>query len=129
MPAYDESAYSPPAPIALVRVENSSTGKFANNVTLLLDTGADITLLPRSAVKSLLPDLTDLPRYELIGFDGNRSTAQAVNLEIRFLEKLFRGQFLLTDEPHGVLGRNILNKLSINFNGPTLTWREAARQV
>ena len=96
---------------------------------MLLDTGADVTLLPRTAVEPLLSDLTDLPSYKLIGFDGNRSTAQAVNLEIRFNKKLFRGQFLLTDEPHGVLGRNILNSLSLHFDGPTLTWKEATRQV
>ncbi len=96
---------------------------------MLLDTGADVTLLPRNAVESLLPNLTELPLYELIGFDGSRSTAEAVNFEIRFVKKLFRGQFLLTDEPHGVLGRNILNCLSLNFDGPTLAWKEATRQV
>jgi len=88
MPAYDGSAYSPPAPVALVRIENPSTGKFADNVAMLLDTGADVTLLPRGAVESLLPDLANLPTYELIGFDGNRSRAEAVNLEIRFRHPL-----------------------------------------
>ena len=60
--------------------------------------------------------------YELMGFDGTRSTALAVHLDLIFLGLTFRGRFLLIDQPEGVLGRNILNHLKVVFNGPGLLW-------
>jgi len=40
------------------------------------------------------------------------------------LGKSFRGQFLLFESWHGVLGRNVMNNLSILFNGPSREWME-----
>jgi hypothetical protein len=45
-----------------------------------------------------------------------------VQLELQLLGKSFRGQFLLTDGEHGILGRNILNSLAITLDGPAQTW-------
>jgi len=52
MPRYDEQRYDPPAPIALVTLRASS-GATVPDVPLLLDTGADVTMLPRGAVLRL----------------------------------------------------------------------------
>jgi predicted aspartyl protease len=92
-------------------------------VPMLLDTGADVTLLPRSHVESLAPPGAE--QYELEAFDGTRSTAPAITAEVEFLGKSFRGQFLLTDNWYGVLGRNVLNNLSLLFDGPARNWTEA----
>ena len=40
------------------------------DVSLLMDTGADITLLPREAVERLGVPLLSDQQYELMGFDG-----------------------------------------------------------
>ena len=53
MPTYDASRYNPPAPVAHVTLRDSSTGTLLPNVPLLIDTGADITLLPSTAVQRL----------------------------------------------------------------------------
>jgi hypothetical protein len=37
---------------------------------------------------------------------------------------VFRGQFLIVDGSHGILGRNVLNSLSLIMDGPNLIWRE-----
>lgn len=71
---------------------------------MVLDTGADVSLLPRSYLSGLVPP--DAKLYELESFDGSRSTAPAVSAEVQFLGKHFRGQFLLIDSWHGSLGRN-----------------------
>jgi len=68
--------------------------------------------------------LTSNPEYELEAFDGAKSRAPVVQLEVRFLGKSFRGQFLVIDGQHGVLGRNILNNVSLLFDGPSLRWDE-----
>lgn len=57
MPSYDALHYDPPAPIAEVALRGSN-GATIPNVLLLMDTGADTTLLPRAAIRRLrmIPD-------------------------------------------------------------------------
>lgn len=102
MPAYDATRFDPPAPLALVNVK-SDLGIVIRDVPMLLDTGADVSLLPRSHVASLLSPGAE--HYELEAFDGSKSTAPAVTAELQFLGKSFRGMFLLVEGWHGVLGR------------------------
>ena len=126
MPAYDRSGYAPPAPVAEVKLTIFETGKFVDGVKMLLDTGADVSLVPKSAVASLVSELSNQPTYELEGFDVTRSSAPAIQLELLFVGKVFRGQFLLIDSPHGILGRNILNRLALQFDGPDQSWQEVS---
>ena len=53
MPSYDATHFDPPAPVARVTLRNPHSGATVADVLLLLDTGADITLLPRTAVEQL----------------------------------------------------------------------------
>lgn len=123
MQAYDSARFDPPAPHALVTVAAPERGIAIEQGPMLLDTGADVSLLPLALFESLVsPDAT---QYELEAFDGTRSTAPAVVAELEFLGKTFRGQFLLTSNWYGVLGRNILNSLTILFDGPSRNWLEA----
>jgi hypothetical protein len=59
-----------------------------------------------------------------MGFDGSKSVAQAVQLDLLFLGRAFRGRFLLIDQACGILGRDILNHVAILLDGPQLTWSE-----
>ena len=123
MQAYD-ARFHPPAPLAMVLVKSQQLGVTVDDVPMLLDTGADVSLLPREQLARLLTP--DARQYELESFDGTRSTAPVVNAELQLLGKSFRGQFLLIDGWHGVLGRNILNHLSLFFDGPFGQWSEQA---
>jgi len=51
MPSYDASHFDPPAPVARVTLRHPHNGAMVSDVLLLLDTGADVTLLPRMAVE------------------------------------------------------------------------------
>ena len=94
---------------------------------MLMDTGADVTLLPSSSVGQLGTEPAIDIAYEIQGFDGESKLAGMVELELVFLGKKFTGQFLLIDQPIGILGRNILNVLSITFDGPRGKWDEQKR--
>jgi hypothetical protein len=81
-------------------------------------------MLPRSVVAAL--GMTPQPaRYELVGFDGSRAMAEAVDLDMLFLRKAFRGRYLLTDDEHGILGRDVLASLKLLFDGPGQQWTES----
>lgn len=122
MHAYEAGRFDPPAPLARVTVISKQLGVQIQDVPMLLDTGADVTLLPRASVAALITPGAE--EYELEGFDGTKSTAPVVIAELQFLNKSFRGQFLLVDSWHGVIGRNILNNLAILLDGPALNWME-----
>ncbi len=122
MGAYDASRFSPPAPVANVEIRDPKSGKSVPNVLMLLDSGADITLVSAAAVNRLQISQEASELFELVGFDGTRSTAPAVELELVFDGLTFRGRFAVVDQPEGVLGRNILNHLHLGLNGPQLSW-------
>jgi hypothetical protein len=125
MPAYDGTWFTPPASVARVLLRNPDTGAECVGVPLLIDSGADVTLLPAAVGPALgaVPD--PAVRYELAGFDGSASYAEAIELEMLFCRRSFRGRFLLIDQDWGILGRNVLNNLRVRLDGPGLAWEEA----
>ena len=124
MPEYDLDNFDPPAPVAYVTLRDLATGVSLFDVPMLIDTGADVTLLPREYVEQLgiTPDEDIL--YEVQGFDGHSKMADMVQLELVFLGRKFKGQFLLIDQPMGILGRNILNNVRLLLDGPRGKWNE-----
>ncbi|MGB9179981.1 MAG: retroviral-like aspartic protease family protein [Pyrinomonadaceae bacterium] len=125
MPAYDSALFSPPAPLAHVTLRNPESGATRNDVPMLIDTGADVTLLPQNAASEIGLTVLNDKNYELMGFEGQASVAVAVRAEMILLGLTFRGQFLLIEQDWGIIGRNVLNSLALVLNGPQLTWNQA----
>lgn len=124
MPTYDREEFVPPAPVAHVTLRNRANGKQQHNVAMLIDTGADVTLVPKAVLAELeLAPLLE-SRYELVGFDGGSSFAAVVQLELVFCQRSYKGQFLVGDQSWGILGRNILNTVRLLFDGPKTQWEE-----
>lgn len=124
MPDYDSTRFTPPAPVAVVTLRNPESGAVKEGVAMLLDTGADVTLLPQDIANELGLSQSG-SSYELKGFGGGSSIARAVRAEMVFLGLTFRGQFLLAEQDWGVIGRNILNVVSLTYNGPKLLWEKS----
>jgi predicted aspartyl protease len=122
MPAYDSTRFAPPAPVALVKLSSPATGMTKSDVPMLIDTGADVTLLPEAVVKELGLLEQSEQRYELIGLGKISSSSPAVVAEMIFADYIFRGQFLLVDQEWGIIGRNVLNLLTLVFDGPQRIW-------
>lgn len=129
MPAYDSARFDPPAPLARVTLRNPTTGATWSDVPMLLDSGADVTLVPHQSIQEL--DLATIPdrHYELLSFDGSTSIASAIRLELIFLDRTFRGQFLVIEQEWGIMGRNILNSVILLLDGPPLTWDEVVQRA
>jgi hypothetical protein len=124
MAEYDGQHFDPPAPIAIVSLGTTDRDRHVANVRMLIDTGADITLIPRVCAERLGLCSKGNAVFRLQGYDGVDTTAEAVEARLIFLERGYRGTFPLIDDDCGILGGNILNNLSLVFDGPNLNWRE-----
>ena len=124
MLAYDECFFTPPAPLARVTLRHPEIDPIVSDVPMLLDSGADVTLIPQASVARLGTIIHLNERYELMGFDGRISQAQAVQLDLIFLRRRFKGRFLIGMQEWGIIGRDILNHVSLLLDGPYLTWSE-----
>ncbi len=121
MANYDSARFSPPAPLASVILRNPENDLEEKDVLMLLDTGSDVTLVTRIYAKKL--NLSVSRQFELAGFDNKKSFNQTAELHLMFEGKTFRGEYFLIEQDYGIIGRNILNFLSIQFDGNNLRWK------
>ena len=113
--AYDEDV-DPPAPVIPVRISRP-IGEDAVLLPMLVDTGADCTLVPARVVRRL--GLPQVDAITVIGVGGarRRSTMHAATLalgERRFVARVVA----FPDE--AVLGRDVLNQTVVTLDGPSL---------
>ena len=79
--------------MALVTLRNGTNGATVSDVPMLLDSGADVTLIPRQSVIQLNVEIDQTSSFELAGFDERTSASAAVTLDLIFLQKLSEDTF------------------------------------
>ena len=124
MPAYDSNLFDPPAPVAVVDLRDPGSGNTVRDVPMLIDSGSDVSLIPQRSIDELELDIDPNAGYELLGFDGHSSLAQAVTLDVIFAKKIIRGKYVVVNSGMGILGRDVINHLAILLDGPRLSWKE-----
>lgn len=124
MPSYERAGYDPPAPVARALV--AADGEAAVDVPLLIDTGADSSIIPRSVAVLVGAELSPAPA-DIISYTGEAREAEQAVLTVRFERVTVRGAFLVLDTEQGVLGRNVLNNLVLTLDGPGLNWEIGRR--
>jgi hypothetical protein len=77
MPAYDGNLFHPPAPLARVVLRNPQNKETIPGVALLIDSGADVTLIPQSALTQVGIIVDAAETYELQSFDRHISRAHS----------------------------------------------------
>lgn len=122
MPTYDAHFFNPPTPLARVTIRNAENGKTVSEVLMLIDAGADVSLIPQQSVTLLGVNIEPDTGYEVMGFDGRKSLAQVVSLDVIFLGRAFRGRFLVSNQEWGIVGRDVLNHIALVLDGPRLMW-------
>ena len=128
MPAYDAQRFDPPAALATVTVRTQDGRKGLADVVMLIDSGSDVTLLPQPSVIELGLQADQGPTYQLVAFDGRKSVANSVQCDVVFLGRAYRGAYLIAEATCGILGRDILNHVSLVLDGPHLDWHEGKDQ-
>jgi predicted aspartyl protease len=99
-------------------------GEEAVMLPMLVDTGADCTLVPASIVRRL-----GLPQVDVVGLTGvggarSRATVHAASVELGGARLIAR-VVAFVDE--AILGRDVLNQVAVTLDGPGLTISLVAR--
>lgn len=120
--AYDASL-DPPAPVVAVRI-SPPIGEEAVVLPMLVDTGADCTLVPARIVRRL-----GLPEIDVIGLTGigdakRRATVHAAAVEFGGVRVLAR---IVAFVDEAILGRDVLNQAVLTLDGPGLAMSVGGR--
>lgn len=110
--AYD-SRFDPPAPVVPTAVEGPSGTRVL--VPMLLDTGADCSLLPEAVTRRL--HLPEVDRTTIAGVAGGRRRAAvcAAWLIVGSARVLSR---VVAFEEEAILGRDVLEQIVTRLHGP-----------
>lgn len=115
MPRFTYSGeYSPPAPVLPIAVGRPQDAGVVL-VPALVDTGADLTVLPADVVAQLR--LPHTGRAAVAGFDELRRILPLCTADIR----LAGATFTVEAAAHGtvaLVGRDLLNRLDVHLDGP-----------
>jgi len=122
MPGYDGERFDPPAPVAHVTLRNPASGQTISDIPMLLDTGADISLIPLFAAERLGATIELSTEIGLLGYDGSETPARCTDLQIHVFGGKAEGRFAVLDQPCGIIGRDILNLVALNLDGPNRNW-------
>ena len=113
--AYDTSL-DPPAPVVPVRI-SGPIGEDAVMLPMLVDTGADCTLVPAPIIRQL-----GLPQIDVISLSGvggprSRAAVHAASVELGGVRVLAR---VVAFAEEAILGRDVLNRAVVTLDGPGL---------
>ena len=124
MPGYDAELFNPPAPLATVALRTLDRQRSVPGVVMQIDSGADVSLVPESSVRRLGLEPDEKRGYQVMAFDGSTSVAKSVDCDLIFLGRAYGGVYLVVEGAYGILGRDVLNHVSLVLDKPRLNWRE-----
>lgn len=124
---FAEGAYVPvssgrTAPVVDAHVSVAEGNKTTATVSLMIDSGSDVTVLPESVVGVL--GLKAVDRLDLFAFDHDRASSyNVVEVALKIgLIRLRAVRICVAPGPYGLLGRDLLDRVTLELHGPQQRW-------
>ena len=112
------SSFDPPAPVLPIQLSPPLTSAYASAIALI-DTGADMTVIPRSLTKKLSLQRVDIAYTQGVWGNVTESPVFSALLKCETGEvKIIR--VISWDENYAILGRDLLNQWKLNLDGPKM---------
>ena len=113
-----KQSYHPPIPVLAIRLHSSSSAIFSEVITALVDTGSDASLIPLNQLIELQAEET-APGW-LVSITGERKPVSLYFVDFYIGDQALPGIRVIADPDSEdvILGRDVLNKLSIFLDGP-----------
>ena len=133
---YDGGNYDPPAPIATVILASNQEAilelpdcrECEMELSMLLDTGADVSVVPKQFIEQLEALLGRSLAYgfrEVVDIFGNSRLTKAYRLKVKnnrytcFDDEV---ELEFVEGQKGILGRDFIKQYVIRFDGPGFVW-------
>jgi predicted aspartyl protease len=110
--------FNPPAPVIEISV-SAPLSKDAISITALIDSGADITVIPDRIIAQLKLRRVDSTPVSGFGKRVIQATVYSVTLEIEGISESEIYRILGWSEDYALIGRDLLNQLIAVLNGPS----------
>jgi predicted aspartyl protease len=116
-----DNGYAPPAPCLSIRLTVPDEPFRSQELKVLVDTGADATIVPAQYVEPLGVQIDN--RKVLRSPWGGRQVVDVYLLDVEIGDQRLPLIEIVADEQgeEAILGRNVLNRLFMVLNGPKLT--------
>lgn len=110
--------YDPPAPVVEIHVYTKSNPESMETISLLLDSGADATILPIQLLQKIKAPMTRMGI--LRGIHGVRKKTRLYRISLRIGNNTINRVEAASSETwnQAVLGRDVLNYLVVTLDGP-----------
>lgn len=114
---YDETT-SPALPVVEIEIEGYEPNHQRQRVNVIVDSGSDGTALPRSTLIASGAIFRDTVRIR--GVTGASRQVDRFLTKIHVGDRVIRGVFAvaISDEEEALLGRDVLNEMTVVLNGP-----------
>jgi len=119
-----DANFDPPAPMLPVHISGVAQHAPAVLLQMLVDTGADCSLIPVRLAKTLRLPIVDYLRIVGVGGTAQLVPVHAARMRVGPLRVLTR---LAAFEDEALLGRELLNQLVFTHNGPQQVTQLPAR--
>ncbi len=117
---YDAVGFDPPAPAVEVEVSASGSRGEQTAIRMLVDSGADMTCLPKTLVETLKSHRSG--STEVLGYSRRPRIHRTIYLELKVAGKRIEDvEVLPIESDYGLLGRDILNRFDLRLDGPGLS--------
>ena len=113
--------FEPPAPTVPIRIASPASNN-AETLEALLDSGADISVVPTEASERL--GLLRVDRTRVVGFGAEATDATVYSASIGLEEDSARIERVVSwGENYAIIGRDIMNRWRTTLDGPSQTTR------
>jgi len=110
--------FDPPAPVVEVSI-SAPLSKVSTSSTALVDSGADITVIPERIIAQLKLRRVDSTPVSGFGKRVIQATVYSATLEIEGISESKIYRILGWSEDYALIGRDLLNQLIAVLNGPS----------
>jgi hypothetical protein len=119
---YDREIFDPPAPLAEITLLSPRSSQKVTGVTVQLDSGTDITCLPKIAIEQL--NIINYGSIRAKGIVGRSAIHKTLRINLSFAGQLFKNvEVIPIEDQVGFLGRDVLNDFVLTLDGPQLQWK------
>jgi predicted aspartyl protease len=122
-----DSQYLPPAPVVTIQLTTQETNLSTAQLAALIDTGADVSFAPLDVLESIQAGIGKVHLARTLW--GERQTFSSYIVDIQMNGLVLPGMVVLGyDGDEVILGRDILNKLWLELDGPAQTVEVAEKR-